>query len=158
MLASSPDPKQTHLLHSNLLEQINPQHPLLKLAQVIPWSDFEVEFNSLYSGRGKPAKPIRLMVGLCILKHVENLSDEALVERWVQNPYYQAFCGEVVFQWRFPCDSSDLTYFRKRIGEKEFEKLFSASIACHGEAAKEAEVCIDTTVQEKIPSFQQMIN
>ena len=112
------DPAQSNLLYANLLDQLNPKNPLIQLTKKISWEFFEKEFSPLYSHQGKPAKPIRLMVGLCILKHVENLSDEALVERRVQNPYYQAFCGETVFRWSFPCYSSDLTYCRKRIGKK----------------------------------------
>lgn len=119
------------------------------LAANIPWQYFEDEFAPLYSHRGKPAKPIRLMVGLSILKHLEDLSDEVLVKRWVQNPYYQVFCGEAEFQWSLPCDPSDMTYFRKRIGETGFEKILSSSIALFGKTAQEEEVCIDTTVQEK---------
>lgn len=153
MQTSSPNPNQGHLLFSDLLQQLNPKHPLLKLAKTIPWEYFEQEFSPLYAHRGKPAKPIRLMVGLCILKHLENLSDQVLVERWLQNPYYQAFCGETVFQWELPCDSSDLTYFRKRIGEKGFEKIFAVSIHIHGEKAKEENVHSDTTVQEKNVTF-----
>src|SRR5690349_18326309 len=112
MKSSSPHPQQGNLLFANLLAQLNPKHPLLQLAKTIPWDYFEKEFAPLYSHRGKPAKSIRLMVGLSILKHLENLSDQVLVERWLQNPYYQAFCGETIFQWKLPCDSSDLTYFR----------------------------------------------
>ena len=153
MKTSSPNPQQGNLLFANLLEQLNPKHPLLQLAKTIPWDYFEKEFAPLYSHRGKPAKPIRLMVGLCILKHLENLSDQVLVERWLQNPYYQAFCGETIFQWELPCDSSDLTYFRKRIGEQGFEKIFAVSIAIHGEKAKEENVHSDTTVQEKNVTF-----
>lgn len=63
------------------------------------------------------------MVGLSILKHMENLSDEVLVQRWVQNPYFQAFCGETEFLWQIPSDPSDLTYFRKRIGEAGLKKI-----------------------------------
>ena len=153
MQKSSPNPAQDSFLFPNLVDQLDPRHPLLKLAQHIPWQFFEDEFAPLYSHRGKPAKPIRLMVGLSILKHVENLSDEVLVNRWVQNPYYQVFCGETVFQWQLPCDSSDMTYFRKRIGEAGFEKILSSSIALFGEAAQEEEVCIDSTVQEKNVTF-----
>jgi len=61
------------------------------------------------------------MVGLSILKHLESLRDEVLIERWVQNPYYQVFTGEVEFQWRYPSNPSDLAYFRKRIGSDGFE-------------------------------------
>lgn len=147
------DSRQQNFLYSNLLDQLNPRHPLLKLAQTLPWDYFEESFLSLYSTMGRPAKPIRLMVGLCILKHVENLSDEVLIERWVQNPYYQSFCGEESFQWKFPCDPTDLVYFRKRIGKEGFEKILAASVAIHGEEITEKESCVDTTVQEKNITF-----
>nr|WP_272998052.1 MULTISPECIES: IS5 family transposase [Gammaproteobacteria] len=137
----------------SLLDQLNPKHPLLQLAKTIPWSYFEEEFSPLYSTKGRPAKPIRLMVGLCILKHLEDKSDESLIRHWVQNPYWQAFCGEVEFQWQFPCDPTDLIYFRKRIGEEGFNKILAVSIVIHGESAREEEVCIDTTVQEKNITF-----
>ena len=149
MQGQSPNPNQQSFLYSNLLEQLNPKHPLLQLAMVLPWNYFEGSFKPLYSPTGRRSKPVRLMVGLCILKHIENLSDEVLVERWVQNPYYQAFCGEVEFQWSLPCDPTDLVYFRKRIGREGFEKILAASVAIHGEEIKEKEACIDTTVQEK---------
>jgi IS5 family transposase len=82
METTSPDPAQMSFLHANLLDQLTPRHPLLELAQAIPWSHFDAEFSPLYSTRGKPAKPIRLMVGLSMLKHLENLSAEVLIERW----------------------------------------------------------------------------
>lgn len=147
------NPNQQSFLHQNLLDQLNPKHPLLQLARQIDWSYFDTEFAPLYSHLGKPSKPIRLMVGLSILKHLEDLSDEVLIQRWVQNPYYQSFTGEIEFQWQFPCDPSDLTYFRKRIGSEGFEKVLAASIALHQEKASEDEMCIDTTVQEKNITF-----
>ena len=153
MKKSSPSSNQPSLLFADLLDQLNPKHPLLLLARQLPWDFFEQEFSSLYAKTGRPAKPIRLMVGLCMLKHLENLSDETIVQRWVQNPYYQAFCGETEFQWQFPCDPTDLVYFRKRIGVTGFEQILAASIALHGAAALEDEVCIDTTVQEKNITF-----
>ena len=88
---------------------------------------FEDEFCRLYATSGRPAKPIRLMVGLLLLKQLENLSDERVVEAWVRNPYYQAFCGMEHFQWRYPCNPSELVHFRKRIGESGVEKIFQAS-------------------------------
>ncbi len=153
MQGHSPNPSQVNFLYSNLLDQLNPSHALLKLAKVIPWDYFENEWSKLYSTTGRPAKSIRLMVGLSILKHLENLSDEVLVERWVQNPYYQAFCGEIIFQWKMPCDPTDLIYFRKRIGKEGCEKILAASIAIHGEKIDEKEACIDTTVEEKNVTF-----
>jgi len=137
---SKPSPKNTHqcnFLFADLIDQLNPKHPLLKLSGHIDWSVFEDEFSGLYSHLGKPSKQIRLMVGLSILKHMENLSDEVLVQRWVQNPYYQAFTGETEFQWQFPCDPSSLTNFRKRIGRGGHEKILAVSIALHQEKAFE---------------------
>jgi IS5 family transposase len=145
--------KQGHLLYPDLLKQLNPKHPLLVLAQKIPWGLFEKEFAQLYASVGRPAKPIRLMVGLLLLKQIENLSDERVVQVWVQNPYHQAFCGLEHFQWDLPCDPTDLVYFRKRIGEAGVEKIFQASVVLHGEASLEREVVIDTTVQEKNITF-----
>ena len=145
--------KQYNFLYQDLLEQLNPKDPLLLLAKQIPWEMFEKEFSKLYADRGRPGKPIRLMVGLLLLKHLESLSDERVVEAWVRNPYYQAFCGVEHFQWRFPCDPSELVHFRKRIGEPGMEKIFNASVTLHGEQALEQEVVIDTTVQEKNITF-----
>lgn len=153
MIESPPNQDQISFLAPNLVDQLNPRHPLLQLAKKIPWDFFESEFTPLYSLNGRPAKRIRLMVGLCILKHLENMSDEVIVQNWVQNPYYQSFCGEIEFQWKLPCDPTDLIYFRRRIGEQGFEKILASSIIIHGDNALEKEVCIDTTVQEKNITF-----
>lgn len=153
MIESPPSENQLSFLVPNLVDQLNPKHPLLQLAKKIAWNSFDSDFTPLYSVNGRPAKRIRLMVGLSILKHMENVSDEVIVQQWVQNPYYQAFCGELEFQWQFPCDPSDLVYFRKRIGEKGFERILASSIVIHGKNALEKEVCIDTTVQEKNITF-----
>lgn len=144
---------QGNFLFADLIDQLNPKHPLLQLAKQIDWSVFDETFSAHYSHLGKPAKHIRLMVGLCILKHMENLSDEVLVQRWVQNPYYQAFTGEAEFQWKFPCNPTSLTKFRNRIGNDGFEKILSVSIALHQEKITEDEMCIDTTVHEKNITF-----
>lgn len=150
----SRNPDQQTFLHADLIDQLNPKNPLLQLARRINWAVFEEEFATLYSHLGKPNKHIRLMVGLSILKHLEDLSDEVLVQRWVQNPYYQAFTGELEFQWQLPCDPTSLTNFRKRIGVKGHEKILAESIALHEDPLKqEDEVCIDTTVQEKNITF-----
>jgi len=90
-----PNSQQNNFLFPDLIDQLNPKHPLLPLSGQIDWSFLEAEFSPLYSHLGKPNKHIRLMVGLSILKHMENLSDEVLVQRWVQNPYYQVFTGEI---------------------------------------------------------------
>jgi len=89
------------------------------------------------------------MVGLLILKQLENLSDEAVVVQFKRNPYYQAFCGFTEFSCKLPCDSSELVHFRKRIGAEGIDQLFQLSVRLHGKAALEDTVNIDTTVQEK---------
>ncbi len=94
MLTGTPDVHQTNLFGSDLLFQLDPNDPLLKLSSAIPWQDFEKEFAVHYSKDvGAPSKPIRLMVGLLLLKQLENLSDEKIVLQWKRNPYYQLFCG-----------------------------------------------------------------
>jgi IS5 family transposase len=144
---------QGTFLYPDLLDQLNPKHPLLQLADRIPWAGFEQEFARLYSEHGRPAKSTRLMVGLLLLKQLENLSDERVVEAWTQNPYFQAFCGMTEFQWSLPCDPTDLVYFRKRIGKDGARLIFEASVAVHGDDAKEREITVDTTVQEKHVTF-----
>lgn len=122
----------------------------MKLADRVPWDHFERFFAPSYGRRGRHAKPTRLMVGLLILKHVENLSDEVLVERWRRDPYYQYFCGESVFRWDFPCHPTDLVHFRKRIGVDGVEEILKVSVLMQGPEARQAgAVILDTTAQEK---------
>jgi len=123
--------------------------PLVVLADTINWAAFDDSFEKYYSDNGRPAKPIRLMVGLLILKQLENLSDENAVLQWKRNPYYQYFCGLTEYQPALPCDPTDLVYFRKRIGKEGVEEIFAMSVALHGKDAQEKQVIIDTTVQEK---------
>jgi len=92
---------QGNFLFADLIDQLNPKHPLLQLSKQIDWSVFDETFSSHYSHLGKPAKHIRLMAGLCILKHMENLSDEVLVQRWVQNPYYFSSASRQYFTFLF---------------------------------------------------------
>jgi IS5 family transposase len=89
------------------------------------------------------------MVGLLLLKQLEDLSDETLVVQWKRNPYYQSFCGMTEYQAKLPCHSTELVHFRKRIGKVGVEKIFQMSITLHGRMALEDTVNIDTTVQEK---------
>ncbi|MBR1495811.1 MAG: IS5 family transposase [Acidaminococcaceae bacterium] len=154
-MIAKPAPKQQqgHLLFPDLLDHLNPKDPLLVLARNLPWEEFEKELTPFYAIKGRPAKPVRLMVGLLLLKQIEHLSDERVVEAWVRNPYYQAFCGMKQFQWNFPCAPSDLVHFRKRIGEEGVEKIFLASVALHGKDSMESDVVVDTTVQEKNITF-----
>lgn len=140
---------QTSFLMPTLGEQLDPRQPLKQLAEQFPWAEFEQAFGKYYSAEGRPAKPVRLMVGLLLLKQLFNQGDETVVAAWVQNPYWQYFCGMTEFQWQVPCDPSDLVYFRQRIGEAGMHLILQASVQLHGPAAQEKEVVVDTTVQEK---------
>ena len=150
MLISTSAGHQTNLFGNDLIQQLDPEDPLLQLAQALPWTAFEAAFTKYYTlGTGRPSKPIRLMVGLLLLKQLENLSDEKVVLQFKRNPYYQAFCGLTEFSQVLPCHSTELVHFRKRIGTEGFEKIFAMSVQLHGKAALEKAVNIDTTVQEK---------
>ncbi len=141
--------QQKSFLMQTLEEQCDPRHPLRKLGATLPWKEMEAMFASRYSNTGRPAKPIRLMISLLLLKQMHDLSDQAVVQRWVENPYWQHFSGMEHFQWELPCDPSDLVYFRHRIGPEGVEQLLGISAKLHGEAAQEPQLVIDSTVQEK---------
>lgn len=153
-------PKSTNYFFENpetprLSKILNPRHELYFLAEMIEWEEFEEAFGALYSeGNSRPPKPIRLMVGLLMLQHMYGFSDEGVVKRWVENPYWQFFCGFDVLQWQFPIDPSSLSRFRNRIGEEGMEKILSETIkmALHHKviAPKDLkDVIVDTTVMEK---------
>ena len=137
----------------HLSEQLNPRHPIYQLSKVINWESLEADFTRLYSRRGRPAKPVRLMISLLLLKQLHDLSDDQVVERWVENPYWQFLSGEHELQWSAPVASSDLTHFRKRIGKKGAERLLKLSVDLFHPKIKEEEVVVDTTVQEKNITF-----
>lgn len=149
MLSPDSNQHQTNLFSEDLLVQLNGDDPLLKLGAVIPWREFDQAFAHYYKGKGRPNVPIRVMVGLLILKQLENLSDERLVVQVMRNPYYQAFCGFTEFQRTVPCHATELCHFRKRIGVEGVARIFDMSVGLHGKAVNELDVNVDSTVQEK---------
>lgn len=151
---NSPDQSQLSFLLPAFRQMLNLAHTLLKMADMIDWAQVEKDFECYYrKDFGRPSKPIRLMVGLLILKQLRNLSDEQLTEQWVENPYFQYFCGESEFQLGCPIEANELSMFRSRIGKDGAEKIFQLSIKLNGEDSKEEEVVFDTTVQEKDITF-----
>ena len=150
MLTSSKTGHQTSFFGTDLLLQLDYSDPLIQLAQAIPWAEFEQAFSQYYTkSTGRPSKPIRLMVGLLLLKQLENLSDEKIVLQFKRNPYYQVFCGLTELSNKPPYDSTELVKFRNRIGKAGFEKIFQISVQLHGKYALEDTVNIDNTIQEK---------
>jgi IS5 family transposase len=147
------------LFRQELVNLIDLRHPLVQLAQKIDWQACQTRFDALYaSGIGRPGHPIRLMVGLQLLKHTSNLSDEEVVAVWVENPYWQHFCGEQYFCHDFPIDPSLMTGFRKRIGQAGCEFILGLTVTA-GLATRTvaktslATVNVDTTVQDKAVAF-----
>jgi transposase, IS5 family len=148
-MLSKPAPASQLSFYSTFEEQLSHRHPLYILANQIQWGIFEQAFAKLYSEEGRPAKSIRLMVSLLMLKHVRNLSDESVVEQWFENIYYQYFSGERSYACGVPCEASELVHFRNRIGEEGIELIFKESIRINGKDGSEQEATTDTTVQEK---------
>jgi IS5 family transposase len=147
--------EQDDLLRPRLTVMIDMRHELATLAELIDWEFFELEWAGFFpSSVGRPATSPRLIAGLLYLQHAYRLSDEAVVARWVENPYYQHFCGETFFQHRPPIDPSSLTRWRKRIGEEGVEWLLTKTIEAgrtSGAVADKSlkQVSVDTTVMEK---------
>ena len=134
---------------------LNPDHPLIKLAKQIDWDAFDEQFGELYCpDNGAPAKATRLMVGLHYLKHTFNESDESVVAKWVENPYWQAFCGYTHMQHELPIHPTSMTRWRQRIGSEKLVELLTQTLktAVKQKYLSETElkhVNVDTTVQEK---------
>jgi IS5 family transposase len=154
MRPSRPPSGKVDLFRERLEAIIDPHHALVRLAGLVPWSRFDEAFGRFYRPIGRPAKPTRLMVGLHYLKHVHDLSDEEVVARWVENPYWQFFCGFDFFQHEAPLDASTMTRWRKRIGPEGLEEMLKASVwvALDTGVAKPSSlerVSVDTTVQPK---------
>ena len=160
------DSGQGNLLRSRLDAILDMDHELV-LAHKVDWGFLEKRFGEVYrDGPGQPPLPTRLMAGLAILKYTFDLSDDELCARWVENPYYQFFCGEEFFQHKLVLDRSSLTRWRQRMGEEKMNALLqeSLSIAVKTDAVKPSElseVIIDTTVEPKnvmFPTDARLLN
>src|SRR5471032_3574408 len=145
------------LFRARLDKIINLKQELAQLAGKIDWEFIDGEIAPLYSDKGRPGIPTRFAIGLLLLKHIYGLSDEGVCERWVYDPYFQYFTGEEFFQHSFPHERSDLSHWRKRLGDK-LELLLAESLrVAHTSGALRtrdlARVTIDTTVQPKAITF-----
>jgi IS5 family transposase len=154
-MAKPREDRQKDLLRPALEDIIDLGHPLVRLAGQIDWRFLDNRFASVCTpGAGQPPLPTRLVAGLFILKHMHDLSDEVLCARWLENPYYQFFCGEVSFCHQLPFDRSSLTHWRQRLGEERFVALIQESLSVAHKtgalATRDLErVVVDTTVQPK---------
>ena len=169
MKPSKTNHSQTLLFLPRISSFINPKNALKVLADKMDWDYFEKEFSNLYKDKkigGHPPKPIRLMVSLLMLQHMHNLSDEKVVDYWLNNPYWQYFSGYDYMQWDAPIHPTSLIRFRNRIGEKGGQKILQATIreGLKQGAIKKKElkkVTVDTTVMEKnitYPTDSKLLN
>jgi IS5 family transposase len=145
------------LFRARLDQIINLKHELAQLAGQIDWDWIDGEIAPLYSDKGRPGVATRFAIGLLLLKQICGLSDEGVCERWVYDPYFQFFTGEEFFQHVFLHERSDLSHWRKRLGDK-LELLLAESLrVAHASGALRnkdlARVMVDTTVQPKKISF-----
>jgi transposase, IS5 family len=142
-----------------LVALLSHEHPLFQLAEAIEWTSFETELGALYAEAvGRPGLPTRLLVGLHYLKYLFDESDESVVEKFVENPYWQFFCGREYFEHELPCHPTSLVKWRRRLGAKGMEQLLTETLstAKRERALKESEikrVHVDTTVQAKAIAF-----
>src|SRR5579872_3611064 len=145
------------LFRARLDQIINMKHELVLLAGKIDWDWIDGEIAPLYSENGRPGIETRFMIGLLLLKQIYGLSDEGVCERWVYDPYFQHFTGEEFFQHSFPHERSDLSHWRKRLGDR-LELLLAESLrVAHTSGALRTRdltrVTVDTTVQPKNITF-----
>jgi IS5 family transposase len=145
------------LFRARLDQIIDMKHELVRLGCQIDWSWIDGEVAPLYSEQGRPGIETRFVIGLMLLKHIYGLSDEGVCERWVYDPYFQYFTGQEFFQHVFPHERSDLSHWRKRLGDK-LELLLAESLrVAHQAGALRtqdlARVTVDTTVQPKNVTF-----
>ncbi len=154
-MAKPKDERQKDVFRPALEQIIDMGHPLVVSAGKIDWDFIDGRFGSVCrEGPGQPPLATRLVAGLLILKYMHNLSDEALCARWIENPYYQFFCGEAVFRHDLPFDRSSLTRWRQRLGEEHLAAVIQESLSVAHQtgalATKDLErVVVDTTVQPK---------
>ena len=149
--------EEDDLFRARLDQIINMKHELVQLAGKIDWHWIDGEIAPLYSDKGRPGIETRFVIGLLLLKHIYALSDEGVCERWVHDPYFQRFTGEEFFQHEFPHERSDLSHWRKRLGDKLDLLLAESLRLAHASGALRtkdlARVTVDTTVQPKNITF-----
>lgn len=155
MPPKKPGLSESELFRMLLVNMIDMSHALVKLAGAIDWPRFDTAWGKFYhEKKGRPGLPTRLMAGLHLLKHMEGLSDEEVCARWLENPYWQYFCGEEYFRHRLVLDRSSMTRWRGRIGPDELELLIAETLrvaVASGALSPQAceRITVDTTVQTK---------
>jgi IS5 family transposase len=145
------------LFRSRLDQIINMKHALVALADRIDWAWLDEQLADRFSDEGRPAEPVRFMIGMFLLKHTYALSDEQVWDRWVHDPYFQYFTGEEFFQHALAHERSGMSHWRKRVGDRLDILLQESLRIAHDTGALKksdlARVTVDTTVQPKNIAF-----
>ena len=147
--------RQANLFRPELVSMINPSHSLVRLSKVVDWEKLDETFGeSFCPEKGRPAISTRLMVALHYFKYTFDLSDEEVIQGWIENPYWQYFSGMKYFEHKMPIHPSSMTRWRKRIGDVGAEELLKQTIEAGlklkaVKATQLKRVNVDTTVQEK---------
>lgn len=155
MRPAKTDVSNIDLFRTSLEAILDPDHELIRLANLIDWERFDDAFGRFYHEcKGRRGLPTRLMVGVHLLKHIKGLSDEETCLAWLENPYFQAFCGETHFQHKMRFNRSSMTRWRKRIGPDELELVLAQTIAVAVQTKAVSQrqlerISVDTTVQTK---------
>ena len=150
----TPADGETDMFRNRLDNMIDMRHELVRLAGLIDWKRFDEAFGGLYAERGRPGLPTRLMVGLHLLKHARGISDDQVCAQWIENAYFQFFCGETYFQTKLPLDRTSMSVWRGRIGAEKLELLLAETLAAATRAkavdkSQMQRVTVDTTAQTK---------
>ena len=150
----APAQGETDMFRNRLDNMIDMRHELVRLAGLIDWRRFDEAFGTLYAEKGRPGLSTRLMVGLHLLKHARGVSDEQVCAQWIENAYFQFFCGETYFQTELPLDRTSMSVWRGRIGADKLEVLLSETLAAAMRAkaidqSQMQRVTVDTTAQTK---------
>src|ERR1700724_2538269 len=145
---------ETDMFRNRLDNMIDMRHEFVRLTKLIDWKRFDEAFGDLYAEKGRPGVPTRLMVGLHLLKHARGISDEQVCAQWLENAYFQFFCGETYFQTKLPLERTSMSVWRGRIGADTLDALLAETLAAAMRAkavdsSQMQRVTVDTTAQTK---------
>jgi IS5 family transposase len=151
---ATPSDGETDMFRNRLDNMIDMRHELVRLAGLIDWKRFDEAYGGLYAEKGCPGLPTRLMVGLHLRKHARGISDDQVCSQWIENAYFQFFCGETYFQTKLPLDGASMSVWRGRIGAEKLELLLAETLAAATRAkavdkSQMQRVTVDTTAQTK---------
>ena len=146
-------PVQANLFKVLLRDIVYPQHELILLRDAIDWERFEKVLEPVYcQNNGRPSIPVRMMVGLMMLRTMYGLSDQEVLDGWVENPYWQSFCGGTFFEHEPPTDQSIMSRWRSRVGETGVTEMLKESVARSRRLLAQDR---DTPGKDKIYSFHE---